>query len=151
MSTTLIKTVNGETIMIQQDVTNLRPYSRSILVSGTKGIAQEYPEEHSAFDPEAHEFLNSNKMDSNMKLYEHLITKEVGKQAKNVDGHGGKVFIMDYCLIYCLNFFVLIYLQYVIKTHPLPLQFNILPILLKANPPNSQCQRIHLQIYVRSD
>lgn len=66
--------MKGKTIMIQQDVTNPRPYSRNILVGGTKGIAQKYPEEHSAFDPEAHEFLNGNKMDSIIKLYEHPIT-----------------------------------------------------------------------------
>lgn len=103
MNTTLIKTVKGKTIMIQQDVTNPRPYSRGFLVSGTKGFALKYPEESLAFDPAAHEFLSRHEMDSIMKIYEHPISKEVGEQAKKVGGHGGMDFIMDYRLIYCLN------------------------------------------------
>ena len=89
--------------MIQHDVTSPRPYSRGFLVSGTKGIAQKYPEEKFAFDPNAHGFLGKQEMDSIMKIYEHPISKEVGEQAKKVGGHGGMDFIMDYRLIYCLN------------------------------------------------
>jgi hypothetical protein len=44
MNVTTIKTALGQTIMVQHDVTSPRPYSRHHLVSGTKGIAQKYPE-----------------------------------------------------------------------------------------------------------
>ena len=103
INTTLISTIKGKTIMIQHDVTSPRPYSRGFLVSGTKGIAQKYPAEKFAFDPNAHGFLGKQEMDSIMKIYEHPISKEVGEQAKKVGGHGGMDFIMDYRLIYCLN------------------------------------------------
>src|SRR5690606_42103017 len=42
-STSIIKTHKGKTIMLQHDVSSLRPYSRIHLISGTKGIAQKYP------------------------------------------------------------------------------------------------------------
>ena len=43
MSTTVIRTANGKTIMVQHDVTSARPYSRLHLVSGTQGILHKYP------------------------------------------------------------------------------------------------------------
>jgi hypothetical protein len=38
-----------------------------------------------------------------LKKYEHPIVTEVGQKAKEVGGHGGMDFIMDYRLIYCLR------------------------------------------------
>src|SRR5690606_38343431 len=43
MNTSVIKTSNGRTIMLQHDVSSPRPYSRIHLISGTKGTAQKYP------------------------------------------------------------------------------------------------------------
>jgi hypothetical protein len=43
MNTTIIRTNKGKTIMLQHDVSSLRPYSRIHIVSGTKGVAQKYP------------------------------------------------------------------------------------------------------------
>lgn len=42
-------------------------------------------------------------MEKMLKKYEHPIVKEVGEKAKEVGGHGGMDFIMDYRLIYCLR------------------------------------------------
>jgi hypothetical protein len=42
-------------------------------------------------------------MDSLLAVYEHPIVREVGLKAKEVGGHGGMDFIMDYRLIYCLR------------------------------------------------
>jgi predicted dehydrogenase len=103
MNTTIIKTRNGKTIMIQHDVTNPRPYSRIHMISGTKGFAQKWPVQGIALEPNAHEFLSKEKMDSLLALYEHPIVKEIGKKAKEVGGHGGMDFIMDSRLIYCLR------------------------------------------------
>jgi predicted dehydrogenase len=103
MNTTIIKTRNGKTIMIQHDVTNPRPYSRIHMISGTKGFAQKWPVQGIALEPNAHEFLSKEKTDSLLALYEHPIVKEIGKKAKEVGGHGGMDFIMDSRLIYCLR------------------------------------------------
>lgn len=103
MNTTLIRTQKGKTIMIQHNVTNPRPYNRIHMISGTKGFAQKYPVQGIAFDPAAHNFLAQAQMDSLLKAYEHPIVKQVGEKAKEVGGHGGMDFIMDYRLIYCLR------------------------------------------------
>jgi predicted dehydrogenase len=103
MNTTIIKTQKGKTIMLQHDVTSPRPYSRIHLLSGTKGFARKWPRKGLAFEPDAHQFLGEAAMDSMLTLYEHPITKEIGKKAREVGGHGGMDFIMDYRLIHCLR------------------------------------------------
>ena len=103
MNTTLIRTHNGKTIDIQHNVTSPRPYSRIHMICGTKGFAQKWPQMGIALEPKAHEYLSDKAMDSLLKVYEHPIVKEVGEKAKEVGGHGGMDFIMDYRLIYCLR------------------------------------------------
>jgi predicted dehydrogenase len=103
MSSTLVRTTKGKTILIQHDVTSPRPYSRIHMVSGTKGFAQKWPQQGLAFDPKAHIFLPDEEMEAVLKEYEHPITKLVGEKAREVGGHGGMDFIMDYRLIFCLR------------------------------------------------
>ncbi len=103
MNTSIIKTEKGKTIMLQHDVTSPRPYSRLHTISGTKGFVQKYPREGIALDPNAHHFLSDEKRDSILKLYVHPIVKDIEEKAKEVGGHGGMDFIMDYRLIYCLR------------------------------------------------
>jgi predicted dehydrogenase len=43
--TTSIRTENGETIVITHDTNSPRPYSRDILLQGTKGVVRKYPEQ----------------------------------------------------------------------------------------------------------
>ena len=103
MNTTLIRTARGKTILIQHDVTSPRPYNRLHTISGTKGFAQKYPVETIALDPNAHAPLPERQRDSLLSVYEHPITREIGEKARQVGGHGGMDFIMDYRLIYCLR------------------------------------------------
>jgi len=103
MNTTLIHTAKGKTILVQHDITSPRPYDRIHMISGTKGFAVKYPEEKIALEPNAHQFLSQQKQDSLMKLYEHPFSEEIGEKARQVGGHGGMDFIMDYRLIYCLR------------------------------------------------
>ena len=103
MSTTLIKTAKGKSIMIQHDVTSPRPYSRIHLLSGTKGFVQKWPVQGIALEPEAHSFMEEEQMEELLSEYEHPITKEVGELARKVGGHGGMDFTMDYRLIHCLR------------------------------------------------
>ena len=101
MNTTLIKTNNGKSIMVQHDVSTLRPYSRIHLVSGTKGIAQKWPgPERIAF---GHSWIKKEELDELYKKYSPQIVKHIGEIAKEVGGHGGMDFIMDWRLIDCLR------------------------------------------------
>ncbi len=103
MNTTVVKTTNGKTIMIQHDTTSPRPYSRIHLLSGTNGIAQKWPEEKIALEPNAHSWLKKDEFDKLMAENQHPLTIKIGDKAKKVGGHGGMDFIMDYRLIYCLR------------------------------------------------
>lgn len=103
MNTSIIKTSKGKTMMIQHDVTSPRPYSRIHLVSGTKGFAQKWPATQLALEPNAHYAMPTEKMDSMLAAYEFPFVTEIKEKAREVGGHGGMDFIMDYRLIYCLR------------------------------------------------
>jgi predicted dehydrogenase len=101
MNTTLIRTNKGKSIMVQHDVSSLRPYSRIHLVSGTKGAAQKWPgPERIAF---GHSWIKKEELDELYKKYSPPIVKHIGDIAKEVGGHGGMDFIMDWRLIDCLR------------------------------------------------
>lgn len=101
MNTTIIRTANGKTMMLQHDVSTIRPYSRIHLVSGTKGVAQKYPDpERIAF---GHSWIKKEELEELYKKYTPPIVKHIGEIAKEVGGHGGMDFIMDWRLIDCLR------------------------------------------------
>lgn len=101
INTSIIRTAQGRTIMNQHDVSTLRPYSRIHLVSGTKGIVQKYPEpERVAF---GHEWISDAELKELYAKYTPPIVKHIGEMAKQVGGHGGMDFIMDWRLIDCLR------------------------------------------------
>ncbi len=100
MDTTLIKTEKGKTLMVQHDVTSPRPYSRLHLLSGTKGFAQKYPKEGIAF---GHSFVKEDELKGLYDKYTPELIKYIGEQAKEVGGHGGMDFMMDWRLIDCLR------------------------------------------------
>ena len=101
MNTTLIRTDKGKTIMVQHDVTSPRPYSRIHLLSGTKGMASKWPSpERIAF---GHEWVKPEEFKALEEKYTPELVKHIGEIAKNVGGHGGMDFIMDWRLIDCLR------------------------------------------------
>ncbi|MCL6258241.1 Gfo/Idh/MocA family oxidoreductase [Aquiflexum sp. TKW24L] len=100
MNTTIIKTQKGRSIMIQHDVTSPRPYSRLHTVSGTKAYAQKYPEPKVA---QGHSWMKAEEMKALEEKYTPEIVKKVGELAKQIGGHGGMDFMMDWRLIDCLR------------------------------------------------
>lgn len=114
---TMIRTENGKTIQIQHDVASPRPYSRMYQLSGTKGFANKYPTQGFALessqvddsitpnheDLNSHSFVSAEVREALMNKYKHPIHVELEAKAKEVGGHGGMDFIMDYRLIYCLQ------------------------------------------------
>jgi predicted dehydrogenase len=100
MNTTTIRTHKGRTIMLQHDVTSPRPYSRIHLVSGTKGVAREWPEPAIAT---GHDWFSPEEFAQVEEKYTPEITKRLGAMAKRIGGHGGKDFLMDWRLIDCLR------------------------------------------------
>ncbi len=117
-TTTLIRTENGKTIMIQHNVMTPRPYDRLYQLVGTKGIANKYPVEGFMIDSEAveetkgevdhenlsaHNYVPGEVRRQLMQEYKHPIHVELEEVAKTVGGHGGMDYVMDYRLIWCLR------------------------------------------------
>jgi hypothetical protein len=100
MNTTIIKTQKGRSIMIQHDVTSPRPYSRLHTVSGTKAYAQKYPDPKVA---QGHSWMKAEEMKALEEKYTPEIVRKVGELAKQIGGHGGMDFMMDWRLIDCLR------------------------------------------------
>lgn len=101
MNSTLIRTAKGKTMMIQHDVTSPRPYSRIHLLSGTKGVASKYPApERIAF---GHNWVGEEELKELYATYTPPLIKHVGEVARQVGGHGGMDFVMDWRLIDCLR------------------------------------------------
>lgn len=102
MNTTTIKTHRGRTIMLQHDVTSPRPYSRLHTISGTKAYAQKYPEPGKIST--GHEgWLSEEAMKELEEGFYPPIVKKIGELAKQIGGHGGMDFLMDWRLIDCLR------------------------------------------------
>lgn len=102
INTSVIKTSNGRTIMLQHDVSSPRPYSRIHLISGTKGTAQKYPLPGKISS--SHEgWLDEKEMEKLENQYTPPIVKKIGDLAKQIGGHGGMDFMMDWRLIDCLR------------------------------------------------
>lgn len=101
MNTTTIRTQKGKTIMLQHDVSSPRPYSRIHLVSGTKASALKYPLPGRIAT--GHDWISEAEMKTLEEKYQPEIVKRVGELAKQVGGHGGMDFLMDWRLIDCLR------------------------------------------------
>jgi hypothetical protein len=101
MNTTIVKTFNGRTIMIQHDVTSPQPYSRIHKISGTKAYACKWPEP--ARIAVGDEWVSEEEMKKLEAQYTPEIVKLMGEMARKVGGHGGMDFMMDWRLIDCLR------------------------------------------------
>ncbi|MBE9461506.1 Gfo/Idh/MocA family protein [Dyadobacter subterraneus] len=101
INTSTIRTHKGKTILVQFDVSSPRPYSRIQLVSGTKGTALKYPEP--ARYSKDHEWLTAEEYKAVEEKYTPPIIKKIGEAAKQVGGHGGMDFLMDWRTIDCLR------------------------------------------------
>jgi hypothetical protein len=101
MNTTNIRTSKGKSIMVQFDVSSPRPYSRIQLVSGTKAVALKYPEPGRYST--GHEWMSEEEVKLLEDKYTPAIVKKIGEAAKQVGGHGGMDFLMDWRTIDCLR------------------------------------------------
>lgn len=116
-TSTLIRTVNGKTMLIQHDVLTPRPYSRMYQVVGSDGYASKYPVNQLLFrsgqldesetadyqNLNAHSALPAELCQAMLQKYLPPFVQELEETAHRIGGHGGMDFIMDYRLIYCLQ------------------------------------------------
>lgn len=102
MNTTSIHTHKGRTIMIQHDVTSPNVYSRIHKIVGTKGTALKYPAP-GRISNGGEDWLAEQEIKLLEEKYQPAIVKKVGELAKQVGGHGGMDFLMDWRTIDCLR------------------------------------------------
>jgi hypothetical protein len=102
MNTSIIRTQNGKTIMLQYDITSPRVYSRIHTVSGTRGIYQKYPLP-GRISQGKDEWFSEQEMEELTKNYTPEIVRRLGDLAKEIGGHGGMDFLMNWRLIDCLR------------------------------------------------
>lgn len=113
---TMISTENGNTILVEHDVMTPRPYDRMYQIVGTEGYAAKYPRQIYSLRPDRqvgatdYDNLNSHRpvtpevMAALTEKYRSpILTPELEEAAREVGGHGGMDFIMDYRLVYCLT------------------------------------------------
>lgn len=114
---TMISTEKGKTILVEHDVMTPRPYSRMYQIVGSDGYVGKYPVQQVCLRDNvakgtSTDFQNLGREvvysgDKLNKLLEEnrnpILTPELEALAKQVGGHGGMDFIMDYRLIYCLR------------------------------------------------
>ena len=112
---TLISTEKGKTMLIEHDVMTPRPYSRMYQLVGTKGYASKYPVGQYCLGEVAEGPVDAATIvDEKVYMWDELgalqsqyqspiLTPELEQLAREVGGHGGMDFIMDYRLVYCLR------------------------------------------------
>ncbi len=98
--TTLIRTMKGETIVVTHSTNNPRPYSRDILVQGTKGIVRKYPSPKIYIEGKSPEH-QWEELETYKDDFYHPVWKKMENDAEGA-GHGGMDFIEDYRLINAL-------------------------------------------------
>ena len=110
MNTSLIKTVQGRTIMVQHDVVSPRPYSRINALYGTEAVFFGYPARLSVNHPKTYgleadsseDWLSDKDHKAMRDQFTHPMWKKLATRAKGA-GHGGMDFVMSWRLLDCLR------------------------------------------------
>jgi predicted dehydrogenase len=105
LSTQIIKTQLGRTIMVQWDETTPRPYSRHNLIMGTKGVLAGYPNRAAVkgLTNDNEEWAEGETYAKLYEQYDHPLWKRMGALAVKMGGHGGMDFIMRSRMVECLR------------------------------------------------
>jgi Oxidoreductase family, NAD-binding Rossmann fold len=99
MSTSLIQTAMGRTVMLQHDVVTPRPYDRINHVSGTKGAFRDYPPRLFQDGQAEHAW---GTLEPWKAKFEHRLWTRLGKLAQE-SGHGGMDYVMSWRLMQCVR------------------------------------------------
>ncbi len=101
MTTSTIRTSSGRTIMVQHDVSSPNVYSRIHKISGTKGAALKYPLPGKISIED--NWVSEEEYKGIEERYTPELIKRIGVIAKQIGGHGGMDFLMDWRTIDCLR------------------------------------------------
>ncbi|MGE0479510.1 MAG: Gfo/Idh/MocA family protein [Phycisphaerae bacterium] len=102
VNVSLIKTANGRTVYVVHDTNVPRPYSRIVMVQGTRGLVQGYPgpaRAHIEGRSPAHRWENLYEQFADD--CEHPLWRKT-ETTSATSGHGGMDFLENYRLVQCL-------------------------------------------------
>ena len=108
MNTSIIKTAEGRTIMVQWDETSPRPYSRHNLVQGTNGALAGFPTRVAleggveGATENHHRWAQGDQLEALYEKYDHPLYKRLAAKTKE-SGHGGMDGLMVYRIVECLR------------------------------------------------
>ena len=103
MNSSIIKTEQGRTILLQHGIALPRPYSRSFLLSGTKGYVQKYPAPYMAFAPDTTDVLSGERCAALAEEHKHPFIEQYKARGEELCGKRWIDYVMDSRLIYCLR------------------------------------------------
>ena len=103
MNSSIIKTERGRTILLQHGIALPRPYSRSFLLSGTKGYVQKYPAPYMAFAPDTTDLLSGERCAALVEEHKHPFIEQYKARGEELCGKRWIDYVMDSRLIYCLR------------------------------------------------
>lgn len=104
LNTSIIRTLNGKTIMVQWDEQLPRPYSRHNFLQGTRGAWGGFPNRVvlEGQTPSTDDWTEGAALDAWFKKYDHPLWKKLSEAAVG-GGHGGMDFVMAWRIVYCLR------------------------------------------------
>lgn len=104
VSTTIIKTEKGKTMMIQYNTFTPRPYNRLHTICGSKGFAQKYPEPIIMIEGRGESTIyQGDSIKEITQKYIHPFCKEIEPIAVEKGIENTMNYMMDYRLIHCLR------------------------------------------------
>ena len=108
MTSTLIRTALGRSVLIQHDVSTPRPRYGRLVLQGTRGFFRADPMEACVFNPAHRDSshyspLPAEELKRLADKHRHPLWKEAGERARSVVGHGGIDYMMDMRWAYCMQ------------------------------------------------
>lgn len=103
MNSSIITTEKGHTMVVQHCISLPHPYSRSFLLSGTKGFAQKYPMPHIALDPCGDKAIVGAELTAVLEQHKHPFVLKYKPIGEALCGRRWIDYAMDSRLIYCLR------------------------------------------------
>jgi predicted dehydrogenase len=102
MSSSLIQTARGRTILLQHDVSTPRPYDRNNLIQGDRGAFRGYPD-RLALDEHQQGEAWITDLQPWLERYDSPLWRKLENEAGEQGGHGGMDFVMLWRIVQCLR------------------------------------------------
>lgn len=99
--TTMIRTLSGQTISLTHDTNLTGPYSRNLMLRGTKAVVRKYPDEKIHIEGRTPEHAWETP-EADLATYDHPLWRALADRAVD-GGHRGMDYIEDFRLVECLR------------------------------------------------